>query len=272
MRRALTEDEVHRLLAAARLRPVAELGREIIRRHKAQRKGRQTWYRAELIFDTIETAAERGRRYLQDKPGRLAALERLGQERSLIYKMLVLTGLRKGELASLTIGQVDLGAPRPYVELLAKDEKAGRGAKIPLRGDLVAELREYLAAELALLQTNARKTGKATPMRLPAKTPLFNVPRDFIKIFDRDLAAASIPKTDDRDRTVDIHALRHTFGTHLSKAGVTPRIAQAAMRHSSLDLTMNVYTDPRLLDIGAAVETLPLFNASPSHAAATANA
>jgi integrase len=97
-------------------------------------------------------------------------------------------------------------------------------------------------------------------MRLPAGRPLFTVPRDFIKIFDRDLAAAGIAKKDERGRVVDIHALRHTFGTHLSKAGVAPRVAMAAMRHSSLDLTMNIYTDPVLLDLGAAVDALPAFS------------
>lgn len=29
------------------------------------------------------------------------------------------------------------------------------------------------------------------------------------------------------------------------------------MRHSSLDLTMNVYTDPELLDVAGAIEALP---------------
>ena len=81
-------------------------------------------------------------------------------------------------------------------------------------------------------------------MALPLFEPLFTVPKGFVKIFDRDLAAAGIPKRDERGRTVDLHALRHTFGTHLSKNGVPPRTAQAAMRHSSLDLTTNVYTDP----------------------------
>jgi hypothetical protein len=33
-------------------------------------------------------------------------LERLGRERALIYKTLVLMRLRKGELASLTVGQL----------------------------------------------------------------------------------------------------------------------------------------------------------------------
>ena len=51
--------------------------------------------------------------------------------------------------------------------------------------------------------------------------------------------------------------MRHTFGTLLSKGGVTPRTAQAAMRHSEIDLTMNVYTDPKLLDVAGAVESLP---------------
>ena len=64
-------------------------------------------------------------------------------------------------------------------------------------------------------------------------------------------------RQDDRGRTVDVHALRHTFGTHLSKGGVAPRTAQAAMRHSSVDLTMNVYTDPKLLDVHGALDALP---------------
>jgi hypothetical protein len=58
-------------------------------------------------------------------------------------------------------------------------------------------------------------------------------------------------------RTIDVHALRTTFGTLLSKGGVAPRTAQAAMRHSDIDLTMNVYTDPRLLDVQGALDVLP---------------
>ena len=90
----------------------------------------------------------------------------------------------------------------------------------------------------------------------PPSTPIFNVPAGLLRILDRDLKLTGIPKTDDRGRTVDIHAMRHTFGTHLSKGGVAPRTAQAAMRHSSIDLTMNVYTDPRLLDVHGALDSL----------------
>ncbi len=98
---------------------------------------------------------------------------------------------------------------------------------------------------------------------------LLDVPDGLIRIFDRDLVFAGLAhieqrdgkevvvKTDDRGRTIDIHALRHTFGTHLSKAGVPLRTAQAAMRHSDPSLTANVYTDPKLLDVAGAVASLP---------------
>ncbi len=66
-----------------------------------------------------------------------------------------------------------------------------------------------------------------------------------IRILDRDLRAAGIAKRDDRGRTVAVHGMRTTFGTHLSKGGVPLRTAQAALRHSKPDLTANVYTDPR---------------------------
>ena len=98
---------------------------------------------------------------------------------------------------------------------------------------------------------------------------MLDVPDGLIRIFDRDLVFAGIArvekrngknvviKTDERGRTIDIHALRHTFGTHLCAAGVPLRTAQAAMRHSDPSLTANVYTDPKLLDVAGALEALP---------------
>jgi len=182
---------------------------------------------------------------------------RLGIERALIYKTYFLTGLRKSELASLTVGQLELDGPLAYAVLDVADEKNCEGNEIPLRSDLVADLRDWLAGKLTALQADSRQRGEALPLRLPPDTPVFDVPAGLLRILNRDLNFAEIPKVDDRGRTVDVHALRHTFGTHLSKAGVAPRTAQAAMRHSTLDLTMNVYTDPRLLDIHGAVERLP---------------
>ncbi len=128
---------------------------------------------------------------------------------------------------------------------------------VPLRADLVDDLRQWLADRLEAVRRDARAGNDAIPVKLPADTPLFYVPTGLDRIINRDFAAAGIPKRDDRGRTVDVHAMRHTFGTHLSKGDVSPRTAQAAMRHSTLDLTMNTYTDPRLLDVAGALDVLP---------------
>jgi hypothetical protein len=42
----------------------------------------------------------------------------------------------------------------------------------------------------------------------------------------------------------------------LGQSGAPARLAQVAMRHTSLDMTQ-VYTDARLLDVAAALEQLP---------------
>ncbi len=268
LRRALDADELRRLLTVAALRPLAEYGRGIVKTAPtdADRK-RANWTRASLAFDNIAEAADRGRIALAKRPDIIAELEAIGRERALIYKTLVLTGLRKGELASLTIGQLDLDAPQPYAILNAADEKNRKGSEIPLRGDLAADLRAFLADRLQAAQDAARlRIGHPLPIRLPHGERLFNVPAGLVRILDRDIAAAGIAKHDERGRVVDVHALRVAFGTHLSKGGVTLRTAQAAMRHSKPDLTANVYTDPKLLDVAGALDALPSLplNAGPS--------
>jgi len=231
-RRALTEDELTRFLDAAHRRPL----------HDAM---------------TIRRGPNKGKAIAKLCESRRIELERLGRERALTYKTYLLTGLRKSELASLVVGHLTLDGPLPFAVLDAAADKSRRGADIPLRQDLATELRQWLDDKLANLQSEARKHGKDVPDELPPDLPVFNVPSGLLRILDRDLKFAGIPKRDGCGWTVDIHGLRHTFGTHLSKAGVTPRVAQAAMRHSSIDLTMNVYTDPRLLDVHGALESLP---------------
>ena len=169
----------------------------------------------------------------------------------------MLTGLRKGELASLTVGQCELAGAAPQIALNAADEKNREGNTIPLRADLAADLSRHLAGRLEIAQAAAKRENRAIPLRLPPAEKLLYVPAGLVRILDRDLEAANIPKRDDRDRVLDVHALRHTFGSLLSKAGVPLRTAQAAMRHSDPSLTANVYTDPRLLDVSGAVESLP---------------
>jgi integrase len=213
--RALSETEIVALLDAARRRPLVEA-----------RRFNRGW--------------RRGKNGAHLRPETVAKLERLGWERALAYRVMVLTGLRLGELGAVRVCDLELDAPRPLLHLAARHTKNREGATIVLRADLAAELRQWIAV------------GEG-----PADRPLLRAEQSLLKVFNRDLAFAGIAKRDERGRTVCIHSLRHSFATMMSRHGVAPRVAQAAMRHSTIDLTMGVYTDPRLLDVGAAIDALP---------------
>jgi site-specific recombinase XerD len=82
------------------------------------------------------------------------------------------------------------------------------------------------------------------------------------------LELAGIPFEDAQGRRLDLHALRVTFGTNLSVAGVSPRVAMELMRHSDIKLTMKIYTDASQLLTAAAVASLPPLVVSPGDAPA----
>jgi integrase len=257
-RRAMTEAELVRLLDVARRRPL-------------------------LDAMTVRRGKDAGKPICKLRPETVARLDLLGRERALTYKTLVLTGLRKNELATLTVGQLNLDNEPAYLTLDAADEKNREGSTVAIRSDLAADLRQWLADKAEARQDAARNAptvafgsqdqnaterdrrnsgdGNRQACQgfagLPSDTLVFDVPTGLVRILDRDLRLAGISKTDDRGRTIDVHALRHSFGTHLSRAGVEPRTAMACMRHSKLELTMTTYTDPRLLDVAGAVERLP---------------
>jgi len=70
---------------------------------------------------------------------------------------------------------------------------------------------------------------------------------------------------------VDLHSLRHTFGTLLARSGVHPRTAMELMRHSDIRLTTKIYQHLDLADTAGAINKLPVIQVeqSPTHVAAT---
>ena len=228
-------DDGRRIVAPARRRPPPPLAR---------------------CHDRTQGQAE-GEADAKVRPEVRGQLEALGRERALIYKTLVLTGLRKNELATLTVAQLRLDGPIPYIELDADDEKNREGNSVMIRADLAEDLRRWLAESSPHSRRKPADGASRFRPGFPAIVRVFDVPDGLVRIFDRDLKLAGIPKRDERGRTLDVHALRTTFGTLLSKGGVPLRTAQAAMRHSDPSLTANVYTDPKLLDVHGALDALP---------------
>ena len=248
-RRPLTETELSRLFYAARWRPLAEAGRETVSDDPNAGK-RAGWHYQELRFEDIGAAVERARNRLTSKnPKLLAELDRSGQARELAYRVMALTGLRRGELASLTLKNAWLDVVPPRLSLDAGQTKNRSEAQIVLRSDLAADLRTWI---VQLTTEGNTMEGR-----------LFGIPdrRAFLRLFDADLALAGIPKTDDRGRVADVHCLRHSFATSLAKAGVAPKAAQTLLRHSDVNLTLSVYSHSEFDDLTASLDALPKFNA-----------
>jgi integrase len=167
-----------------------------------------------------------------------ALLDEVSPTHRLIYRFFLTTGLRRQEAMDLAWGDVHLDGPTPFIKLRAKLTKSRRADSIPLRADPADELR------------NSRgDAGDADSVF--ASVPTIDEHREY-------LGAAGIEWEDSEGRRADLHALRHTYGTLLSNAGMSPREAMELMRHTDLRLTMKVYTDPRIFNLAGAVERLPM--------------
>jgi len=221
------------------------------------------------LHDRVKRNAGMGRE-LRD-----AAMEQydwIGRERRVIYMTMYYCGLRTAEARRLRLTDLHLDDDRPRIEIPASIEKSRRGSTLPLRADLAEELASHITMRLERAQRAAQAAGRPVPMRLDMEAPLFpDFPRELGAVLDADLRFAGIAKVDERGRALCPHSFRYSLASHMNAAGVAPRVAQAAMRHASLDLTMTTYTDLSVLDIGAAVERLPGFDA-PAEMAKAVNA
>ena len=227
--RALTEAEIESLLAAARLRSLRQASR-ITRGPKVGQLG-----------------ARLG-------PATQARLERAGRERWLAYRVMLLTGLRAGELAAVRVADLDLEADPPTLHLDGSRTKNGEPAAVALRADLAADLRSWIDDILGRARERARKHGEAVPARLDPALPLLAVPA--LREVDKDLSFAEVPKRV-RGLTACRHSLRHSTATLLGKLGAPPQLISAWMRHRGDTLAERTYTDRTALDVLAWLGRLP---------------
>jgi len=166
-----------------------------------------------------------------------------GYERSLIYRFATETGLRAREIRTLTVGSFDFD--KLCVTVKAGYSKHRREDTQPLRKDTSVLLKDFFLCGGKL------PTVKAFGGRYNQLTKRTS---DMIKA---DLADAGIPYIDEAGRYADFHALRHSFASILHESGVSPKIAQALLRHSTIGLTMDTYTHIGLYSERDAIEGLP---------------
>ena len=187
-----------------------------------------------------------------------------GSTRTMLYRLAAMTGLRANELASLTPASFDLAADTPSVTLAAGYSKRRREDVLPLHPDLAARLRQWLSGrerasdgESVILTLN-RVAGAKSERLFPGTWP-----DKAAEMFRIDLEAAGIGYATDAG-IADFHSLRHTFISNLAAGGVHPKLAQQLARHSTITLTMDRYSHVGLLDMNAALKSLPTITASNS--------
>ncbi len=182
--------------------------------------------RTDRRHDRISFEVDEIRRLLTVAAGEPERFGMSGRERALLYRVAVETGLRRKELRMLKVSSFDFETRT--VNVAAAYSKRRREDTLPLRAETCTALQAFFTGKMSVAKAFGGRYRQLTD-----KTA---------KMIRADLAAAGIPYTDDQNRYRDFHALRHTTGSWLAANGVHPKIAQAIMRHSTIDLTMSRYT------------------------------
>ena len=178
----------------------------------------------------------------RDRPAftleQLGSLVTVSGDRGVVYLTAAFKGLRRGELGQLKWSDVHLDGAKPFINARAAISKNHKQCSLPLTPAVVAKLRQHRPEDA--------EPGDLVFRRL--------IPR--MERFRKDLEAAGIPYVDDKGKFADFHALRNTFATMLTLAGVSQRVIMELMRHSDMRLTAKVYTDAGMLPTGDAVMML----------------
>jgi integrase len=167
--------------------------------------------------------------------------------RRLLYEVALETGLRANELRSLAID--DLGPDRLHLHKeWTKNRKDGYQ---PISEDLVKKLEASAQTGEALTLYEKHYNRKTAKRAIPSK-PLLYVPSHTARSLELDLDAAGIPKLT-KEGKVDFHSLRVTFTTLLVEEGVNIKELQTLARHSTPQITLNIYARVRPDNLSKAV-------------------
>ena len=174
------------------------------------------------------------------------------------FVLILVLGLRKGELLGLAWERVDLDKGELFIseqiqrtsrKLLRRATKTeSSDAPLPLPAICVAALRLRKAQQDRDRKRNAARwqetglvftTGRGTPIE----------PRNFSRSFDHRIAKAAV-------RRITVHGTRKTCGTLLAALDVHPRVAMQILRHSKIAVTMEIYTEVPSASTRAALRKL----------------
>lgn len=161
------------------------------------------------------------------------------------YVLILVLGLRKGELLGLTWELVNFDAGELYVgeqlqrvgrQLLRRETKTETSdAPLPLPDLCITALKLRKQQQDADRdQADGAWLDNGLVFTTRYGTPI--EPRNFNRSFDRRIIKAEVPK-------ITVHSARRTCGSLLATLEVHPRVAMQILRHSKIAVTMEIYTE-----------------------------
>ena len=193
-----------------------------------------------------------------------------GADRAMMYVLAAWTGLRKGEIGSLTQRSFRLEDEPATVTVAACFSKRRRQDTQILHSEVVRQLKEWLGTKPDLGTDDIlfpvsgrvpggkeRKTHKMMQLDIKAAREAWieetKAPEEKKAREESDF----LEYQNDDGLFADFHSNRHMFITSLERAGLSPKMAQTLARHSDVRLTLGVYTHVGLHDQTAAIALLP---------------
>ena len=196
-----------------------------------------------------------------------------------VWRFLLGTGLRSGELTNLEWDDVDW--QDRAIRIRGETSKSKRDRTIPLRDDLMAVVRrqagqkgarkanavEHLSGcEKALAAAGTDTEVAKAQKRLDAARRTVTNAEHLVFTNTRgghwqgELARRLKPclKAAGLDERIDVHTLRHTFGSLLIREGVDVKSVQGLMGHCSATVTLDIYAHQFEDRQREAVDLLPL--------------
>ncbi len=161
-----------------------------------------------------------------------------------VWVLALTTGMRRGEVVGIRWRDVDLEAGRLHVKstlvsvryrVIESDPKTEKSRRpIALDQKTIAVLREWRVRQLEeRLLCGEGWVDNGLVFTRPDGSGLH--PDRVSKLFDLAVARAGVPR-------IRFHDVRHTWATTALRAGVHPKIVSERLGHSSIQVTLDIYS------------------------------
>ncbi len=161
------------------------------------------------------------------------------------FVLVLVLGLRKGEVLGLAWDQIDFNDAELYI-----GEQLQRVGRRLIRREVKTETSEapLPLPDLCMAALKIRKTRQGADRVRAGDAWIENglvfttrhgtpiEPRNFNRSFDRCIKAARVPR-------ITVHGTRKTCASLLAALDVHPRVAMRILRHSKIAVTMEIYTE-----------------------------